>query len=111
MTDTIKIGAGLALTEREREEIIFAEGGLFSIVEDNRIGAGLARKGLAERTSWYESQCSSLSQWGGMVIQYDLTAQGVLLRDKLWAEYGRPIHPVHESEDKIGGNAAPGETP
>ena len=74
------------LTKREREEIIWVGGGQFTIIEDNRIGAGLARKGLAERDSYYESECSSEGIIGGTVIHYYLTDEGILLRDKLWAE-------------------------
>ena len=83
------------LTEREREEIIFAGGGCYTIIENNRIGAGLARKGLAERHSYYEPECSSLRQRGGTVVQYDLTDEGVLLRDKLWAEDGHVYSNYH----------------
>jgi hypothetical protein len=74
------------ITKREREEIIWATGGLYTTIENNRIGAGLARKGLAERSSYYEPECSSERVRGGTVIEYDLTDEGILLRDKLWAE-------------------------
>ena len=74
------------LTKREREEIVWAGGGQSTWIEDNRIGAGLARKGLAERDSYYESECSSKGIIGGTVIYYYLTDEGILLRDKLWAE-------------------------
>jgi hypothetical protein len=70
------------LTKREREEILWATGG-FCL--DQRIGAGLARKGLAKRNSYYEPEWLGGGR-GGTVIEYDLTDEGILLRDKLWAE-------------------------
>ena len=76
----------VTLTKREREEIVWASGGQYTTIGNNRIGAGLARKGLAERSSYYEPECSSERVRGGTVIEYDLTDEGVLLRDKLWDE-------------------------
>ena len=94
MTNANKV-TGYDLTEREREEVVFAQGGDHTAVEDNRIGAALARKGLAERYSYYEPECSSLGQWGGTIIEYNLTAKGVRLRDLLWAADGHVYNPCN----------------
>jgi len=76
----------MTLTKREREEIVWASGGDYTTIANNRIGAALARKGLAERSSYYESECSAFGVSGGTIIEYDLTDDGVLLRDRLWDE-------------------------
>ena len=76
------------LTTNQRLALINAVGGQFEIVENNRIGPGLARKGLAFRDEHYERKVwgCDLSGPGYVNITYWLTPEGKALREELLKE-------------------------
>ena len=69
------------MTERQTEELLWSRWTM-DVVEDNRIGAGLARLGLARRDSEYVPKTwgDGLSE-GYREITYTLTAEGIAERE------------------------------